>query len=125
MADSDDFDSLSSTPVPGIDEAPTDGQAPPDEVGALRAELNKAKAQVEEQRALYLRALADFEKAMALSPRDAQPFYGRANVRNARGDTEGAIADYDEAIARAPGYAVAFNGRGLARRAGVRPSCRS
>jgi molecular chaperone GrpE len=62
MADSDDFDSLSSAAVPGIDQAPPDGQAPVDaETASLREQLAKANAQVEEQRGLYLRALADFD----------------------------------------------------------------
>ncbi len=58
MADSDDFDSLSSAAVPGIDAATADGQAP---VDPMRAELERAKAQAQEQRELYLRALADFD----------------------------------------------------------------
>jgi molecular chaperone GrpE len=66
MADGDEFDSLSSAPVPGIDEAPPDGHAPggapADATGAsLRDQLAAANAQVEEQRSLYLRALADAE----------------------------------------------------------------
>jgi len=60
MADSDEFDSLSSAAVPGIDTELADGQAPADP-GALRQELEKAKAQAQEQRQLYLRALADFD----------------------------------------------------------------
>jgi molecular chaperone GrpE len=59
MAGSDEFDSLSSAAVPGIDEAPKDGQAPT--TASVQAELEKAKAQAQEQRDLYLRALADFD----------------------------------------------------------------
>jgi molecular chaperone GrpE len=61
MPDGDEFDSLASGPVPGIDEAPADGLAPADATTALRAELEKTRAELEEQRNLYLRALADFE----------------------------------------------------------------
>jgi molecular chaperone GrpE len=60
MAENDEFDSLSSAAVPGIDGAPGDGQAPTDPA-ALRSELDKTKAVAEEQRQLYLRALADFD----------------------------------------------------------------
>jgi molecular chaperone GrpE len=72
MAQSDDFDSLSSAPVPGIDELPADGQAPADEVTALRAELERARAQISEQRNLYLRALADHENFKRRSERESR-----------------------------------------------------
>src|SRR5579872_1158073 len=60
MADTDEFDSLSSSAVPGIDAAPPNGEAP---VGsnAQQAELDKAKAEADAQRQAYLRTLADFE----------------------------------------------------------------
>jgi len=60
MADSDEFDSLSSAAVPGIDKTPADGSASAD-AGSLRSELDKARAQAQEQRDLYVRALADFD----------------------------------------------------------------
>lgn len=56
----DEFDSLSSAAVPGVDNGPADGQAHAD-VEALRADAERAKAQAQEQRELYLRALADFD----------------------------------------------------------------
>ena len=62
----DEFDSLSSAPVPGVNDRPVDGQAPDD---ALRAELAQAKAQAQEQRDLYLRALADFDNYKKRSER--------------------------------------------------------
>jgi len=49
----DEFDSLSGAPVPGIDPQPEDAPA--------RDELEETRKQVEDQRALYLRILADFE----------------------------------------------------------------
>ncbi len=58
MADSDEFDSLSSAAVPGIDGSAADGQAAGD---PIRSELERAKAQAQEHRELYLRALADFD----------------------------------------------------------------
>jgi molecular chaperone GrpE len=72
MANRDEFDSLSSGPVPGIDEAPADGQAPVDaQATSLREQLAKANAQVEEQRGLYLRALADFDNFKRRTERDS------------------------------------------------------
>ena len=62
MADSDDFDSLSSAAVPGIDGAPPDGQASSDAAAtSLQGDLEKARALAQEQRDQYLRALADFD----------------------------------------------------------------
>lgn len=71
MPDSDEFDSLSSAPVPGIDEAPPDGQAPVDTASSLREQLDKAKAQVDEQRNLYLRSLADFDNFRRRTERES------------------------------------------------------
>ena len=68
MADRDEFDSLSSSAVPGVDPAPADGQAPAD-VETLRAELAKARAAAQEQRDLYMRALADLDNYKKRSER--------------------------------------------------------
>jgi len=57
MPDADEFDSLSSSAVPGIDEAPPNGEAP-DPAGG---QLEKYKAEADAQRQAYLRTLADFE----------------------------------------------------------------
>ncbi len=60
----DEYDSLSGAPVPGIDDASlqqsADGQAD-SEIARVRAELSTARAEADEQRDRYLRALADFE----------------------------------------------------------------
>lgn len=66
MPEYDEYDSLSSAAVPGIDETEaggqrTDGQASVDSGAALQQQLEAAKAETEQQRQLYLRALADFE----------------------------------------------------------------
>lgn len=82
IPDSDEFDSLSTAPVPGVDQAPADGQASVDAVASLRSELEKAKAQAEEQRNLYLRSLADFEnyKKRAARESNAQSDRGRREL---------------------------------------------
>jgi len=60
MADTDDFDSLSSSAVPGVEAAPSNGEAPAGSADS-RTELDKAKADADTQRQAYLRTLADFE----------------------------------------------------------------
>jgi molecular chaperone GrpE len=59
---SDNFDSRSSAAAPGIEEAPADGQASSDAAASsLQADLEKSRGLAQEQRDLYLRALADFD----------------------------------------------------------------
>src|SRR5579863_311808 len=51
----DEFDSLSGSPVPGVDQTPGGATAVDD------SELDKLRKQVEDQKALYVRTLADFD----------------------------------------------------------------
>lgn len=57
MPDADEFDSLSSSAVPGIDAAPPNGEAP----DPAAEQVEKYKAEADAQRQAYLRTLADFE----------------------------------------------------------------
>jgi molecular chaperone GrpE len=59
----DEFDSLSGAPMPGIDDAPADDGKRDEELAALRK-------QADEQRTLYLRALADFDNYKRRMERD-------------------------------------------------------
>jgi molecular chaperone GrpE len=70
----DEFDSLSGSAMPGIDETP--------DAASLRDELDRNRKQVEEQRALYLRALADFDNYKKRMEREkrAQSEYGRREL---------------------------------------------
>ncbi|HEY7994389.1 MAG TPA: nucleotide exchange factor GrpE [Candidatus Eremiobacteraceae bacterium] len=61
----DEFDSLSGAPMPGIDDAPGDDGKRDEELAALRK-------QADDQRALYLRALADFDNYKRRNERDSQ-----------------------------------------------------
>lgn len=70
MPDSDEFDSLSSAPVPGIDEARSDGQAPAD-ASDLQRRLDQVTAELGQQRDLYLRALADFDNFKRRTERES------------------------------------------------------
>jgi tetratricopeptide (TPR) repeat protein len=59
-------------------------------------------------------AIADYDQAIALDPKDAIAYNGRGNVYYDRKDYDGAIADYVQAIMLDPKLALAYNGRGNA-----------
>jgi len=61
----DEFDSLSGAAMPGIDDAPSDDGKRDEELAALRK-------QADDQRALYLRALADFDNYKRRTERNYQ-----------------------------------------------------
>jgi len=58
----DEFDSLSGAPMPGVDDAA--------DSASLRDELARVRKEAEEQRSLYMRALADFENYKRRMARD-------------------------------------------------------
>src|SRR5438874_3322273 len=60
-------------------------------------------------------AIADFDHAMKLNPKDDAPYYNRAQARRLKNDTAGAIADYTKAIALGSTNPAAYNNRGNAR----------
>jgi tetratricopeptide (TPR) repeat protein len=60
-------------------------------------------------------AIADFDRAMKLNPKDDAPYYNRAQVRKLKNDTAGAIADYTKAIELGSTNPAAYNNRGNAR----------
>ena len=63
----DEFDSLSSGPLPGLETpADGDGRAEP----SLHDQLDAARAQAEEQRERYVRTLADFDNYRKRMQRD-------------------------------------------------------
>lgn len=62
-----------------------------------------------------MRALADFDKALALSPSNAYIYYNRANLHAMRKDYAAAVAGYTRAIELDPRLAEAYYNRGLAR----------
>lgn len=68
----DEFDSLSSGPLPGVDPAEADGRS--DGEGRAQAslsdQLEQARAQTAEQRSLYMRALADHDNYRKRVERD-------------------------------------------------------
>src|SRR5207302_1707573 len=59
-------------------------------------------------------AIADFQQAIRLDPKDAVAFNNRGLTYQAKGDLDRAITDYNEAIRLDPRHALAFNNRGNA-----------
>jgi len=60
-------------------------------------------------------AIADFDRAIELNPKDDAPYYNRAQAKRLKKDTAGAIADYTRAIELGSTNPAAYNNRGNAR----------
>jgi tetratricopeptide (TPR) repeat protein len=60
------------------------------------------------------RAIADYDEAIQLDPKNARAYNNRGIAYHAKGNNDRAIADYDEAIRVDPKYAFAYFTRGLA-----------
>jgi tetratricopeptide (TPR) repeat protein len=60
-------------------------------------------------------AIADFDRAMQLNPKDDAPYYHRAQARRLKNDAAGAIADYTRAIELGSTNPAAYNNRDNAR----------
>jgi tetratricopeptide (TPR) repeat protein len=58
-------------------------------------------------------ALAEFDRAINLDPKNPYRFSSRAYFRDRIGDLKGAIEDYERAIELDPEDAVAYNNKGL------------
>ena len=61
----------------------------------------------------YAAAIANYDRAIALNPDDAEAYHNRGIAKDAQGDYAGAIADYDRAIALNPEDADAYHNRGV------------
>ena len=57
--------------------------------------------------------MADYETAIKIKPRYADPYYNRAHIYHERGEFDRAIADYDKVIEINPADAVAYNDRAV------------
>src|SRR5262249_40495093 len=60
-------------------------------------------------------AIADFNRAAELNPKDDAPYYNRAQAKGLKNDKAGAIADYSKAIELSSTNPAAYNNRGNAR----------
>lgn len=58
-------------------------------------------------------ALADFERALALDPKNDHAYANRSATRMLRGDPDGAMADCTQALALNPRNAMAYANRGI------------
>jgi len=62
----------------------------------------------------YGRAIADYEAAISLDPKNAAAYYNRGIAYQAKGDLDRAIADYGQAVVLDPKYTSAYNNLGNA-----------
>jgi tetratricopeptide (TPR) repeat protein len=62
-------------------------------------------------------AIADFNRAIEIYPKDAAPFYNRGIARQSKGDLDGAMADFDRTIELDPQNAPAYYNRGNIKKA--------
>jgi tetratricopeptide (TPR) repeat protein len=60
-------------------------------------------------------AIADFDRAAELNPKDDAPYFNRAQAKSLKKDAAGAIADYTRAIELGSTNPAAYNNRGNAR----------
>jgi lipoprotein NlpI len=58
-------------------------------------------------------ASTDFEKAIQLNPKSALAFFGRAFLKEKRGDDPGALADFNRAVELSPQFAETYASLGL------------
>src|SRR5688500_14502332 len=58
------------------------------------------------------RAIAEYDRAIALGSARAEPYNNRGNARRATGDLEGAYQDYSRALEINPRLALTYNNRG-------------
>jgi tetratricopeptide (TPR) repeat protein/S1-C subfamily serine protease len=60
-------------------------------------------------------AIVDYDRAIALNPKDSQVYYNRGIAKSELGNNQTAITDYDRAITLNPKFALAYVGRGMAK----------
>jgi tetratricopeptide (TPR) repeat protein len=58
-------------------------------------------------------AIADYDRAIAINPKDFNAFNSRGKAWVAKGDSNRAITDFTQAIQFDPSYVEAYNNRGL------------
>ena len=63
----------------------------------------------------YDAAIANYDRAIALEPDDADAYHNRGIAKDGQGDYAGAIADFDRAIALDPYDADVYHNRGVAK----------
>jgi tetratricopeptide (TPR) repeat protein len=66
------------------------------------------------------RAIADYDKAIAINPRHADAYVNRGNAYGEKGQTDGAIADLDKAITEARAEVAAARAEQMRQRSNAR-----
>jgi tetratricopeptide (TPR) repeat protein len=62
----------------------------------------------------YVGALADYNKSIAVDPKNAITYYNRGTLKHLKlNDLPGALADYNQSLAINPKYAIAYDNRGF------------
>ena len=61
----------------------------------------------------YAKAIADYNKAIEISPKNAKTYYNLGNIWLTKKQYDKAIADYNKAIEINPRYARAYGNRGI------------
>ena len=59
-------------------------------------------------------AIADYDRTIAINPKNADAYGNRGAIYNSKGQYDRAIADYDRAIALNPKYANMYGNRAIA-----------
>jgi len=85
----------------------------PSETSESRGAAFNGRGMIYYQRGDADRAMADFDAAIRLNPRDAMAFNNRGSVHKMNRDAQRAIADYSEAIRLDRTNAMAFRNRGV------------
>jgi hypothetical protein len=81
----------------------------------LQSSIYQARGSAFAQYKQFDLALADLDRAVALSPADANAFYNRAVTFERKGDFDSAITDLNEALRLQPNHAFAHYERGFVR----------
>jgi tetratricopeptide (TPR) repeat protein len=83
------------------------------QTGALQnATIYNQRGLAKENKGDFDGAMAEFNQAIRLNPKNAIAYFNRGRVKETEGDLDGAIADFTQAIGFNPRYAAAFKNRG-------------
>jgi lipoprotein NlpI len=78
-----------------------------------RADAVRARGLVQMNAGNFDLAIAQFDSAIRMNPKNADAYNSRGNAYASKGDHDRAIASFDSAIGLRPAYAFAFRNRGV------------